>query len=105
MHGDRRKTSIEWPTVVDDRLRLLVALAEATNAVSPSSAAELLAAMVCAQPFDGGQLAAAVLDYRRLPPDKIDADTRRHSPPTTQPARRGRPRARRVTPGNRGRTS
>lgn len=65
MRGDRRKTSMEWPVGVDDRLRLLVRLAEQSGDHRPTSASELLAALICDQPLDGTRLAAVISAYRR----------------------------------------
>lgn len=64
MRGDRRKTSVEWPATVDDRLRHLVRLAEETPDLRTTSASELLAALICAQPLNGAQLAATITAYR-----------------------------------------
>ncbi len=53
MRSDRRKTSVEWPAAVDDRLRHLVQLAEGSSGLRTTSASELLAALICVQPLDG----------------------------------------------------
>jgi hypothetical protein len=91
--SERRKTSMEWPTVVDDRLRLLVGLAERSGDVTGgTSAAELVAALICTQPIDAATLGKTVCRYRDIGPEEIAAETRRHGPlPPTMP-RRGRPR-------------
>jgi hypothetical protein len=91
VRGDRRKTSVEWPTTVDDRLRHLVRLAEETSDLRTTSASELLAALIWAQPLDGALLAATITAYRQTeggnmgPAGSSDLD-----PPQTP--RRGRPR-------------
>jgi len=91
MRGDRRKTSIEWPADVDDRLRHLVQLAEETAQLRTTSASELLAALVCAQPLDGPRLAATITDYRQARRGTMET-----APPggpiVPRPPRRGRPR-------------
>lgn len=90
MRGDRRKTSIEWPADVDDRLRHLVQLAEETTELRATSASELLAALVCAQPKDGPRLAATITDYRQAREIMETAPPGDPIPPLTP--RRGRPR-------------
>jgi hypothetical protein len=87
----RRKTSVEWPVVVDDRLRLLVSLVEHAGDAGATSASELLAALVCEQPIDGGYLAAQVNRYRQASAVELSNATRRHSAEGPTP-RRGRPR-------------
>jgi hypothetical protein len=91
MRDNRRKTSIEWPSVVDDRLRLLVQLAEASGEVGTTSASELLAALICAQPLDGTHLTATIATYRRTAPETIAAASRNDVKAARRP-RRGRPR-------------
>jgi hypothetical protein len=90
--SDRRKTSMEWPTVVDDRLRLLVSLTERSNVTGPTSATELVAALICAQLIDADHLGEVVRRYRQMDSDEIKAETRRHGPLPTVTPRRGRPR-------------
>ena len=91
MHGDRRKTSVEWPATVDDRLRHLVRLAEEAPDLRTTSASELLAALICAQPLDGAQLAATITAYRQTGRDTVGAvGSSDLSLPRTR--RRGRPR-------------
>jgi hypothetical protein len=91
MRGDRRKTSIEWPAAVDDRLRHLVQLAEEAAELRTTSASELLAALIWAQPLDGARLAATITAYRRTGRDTMEAVRQNdHNPPRTP--RRGRPR-------------
>src|SRR5258706_11007341 len=65
VRADRRKTSVEWPAIVDDRLRLLVSLAEEAGGLGTTSAAELLAALICAQPRNSAHLASTILAYRQ----------------------------------------
>lgn len=61
----RKKTSIEWPTEVDDRVRLLVDLAgKSAILTGASSASELLAALVCEQPLESEALARTINQYR-----------------------------------------
>lgn len=95
MNRTRRKTSVEWPTVVDDRLRLLVALVQQTETAGSTSASELLSALVCAQPLDRDVLAAQVLRYRSLDHSAVAGLTAEHP---INPPRRGRPRRTRPAP-------
>lgn len=90
MRGTRRKTSIEWPADVDERLRALVRLAEQDGGLPATSASELLAAMVCGQPADGARLAALITEYRQRGGEPAEAP----GPPEAVPPsrRRGRPR-------------
>jgi hypothetical protein len=91
MRDDRRKTSIEWPAAVDDRLRHLVQLAEEAAELRTTSASELLAALIWAQPLDATGLAAMITAYRHTGRATMEADRRNdRSPPRTP--RRGRPR-------------
>jgi hypothetical protein len=91
LRGDRRKTSVEWPATVDDRLRHLVRLAEEVPGLRATSASELLAALICAQPLDGARLAATIAAYRQTGRDTIGAvGSSNLSLPQTP--RRGRPR-------------
>ena len=91
MRGDRRKTSVEWPAAVDDRLRHLVRLAEGSPGLRTTSASELLAALICAQPLDGDQLAATISAYRQAGHDTMGAvGSGELNLPQTP--RRGRPR-------------
>ena len=91
MRGDRRKTSVEWPATIDDRLRHLVRLAEEAADLRTTSASELLAALIWAQPLDGARLAATITAYRQTGRDTIGAvgSTDLKLP---QAPRRGRPR-------------
>ena len=91
MRGDRRKTSVEWPAAVDDRLRHLVRLAEESSAIRTTSASELLAALICAQPLDGDQLAATISAYRQVGHDTMAA-VGSGDLNLPQTPRRGRPR-------------
>ena len=91
MRGGRRKTSIEWPAAVDDRLRLLVRLAEETGDLGVTSASELLAALICAQPQDGGNLAETISQYRQAEPETVRPAGPSEASPSPAP-RRGRPR-------------
>lgn len=95
VRGDRRKTSVEWPAAVDDRLRHLVRLAEQSSDVRTTSASELLAALICAQPLDGVRLATTITAYRQTGRDTMRA-TEPGDLSLPQPRRRGRPRRKRV---------
>jgi hypothetical protein len=90
VRGSRRKTSIEWPADVDERLRALVRLAEQDGALRATSASELLAALVCGQPADGAGLAALITAYRQRGREPAAAPGPPEGPPS--PRRRGRPR-------------
>jgi hypothetical protein len=91
LRGDRRKTSVEWPATVDDRLRHLVRLAEEASDLRTTSASELLAALICAQPLDSARLAATITAYRQTGRDTLGtAGSSDLSLPQTR--RRGRPR-------------
>lgn len=90
MRGDRRKTSVEWPAAVDDRLRLLVRLAEEAGNLRTTSASELLAALICDQELDGARLAAVINTYRQSGRETIRAVGAGEDPPRAP--RRGRPR-------------
>jgi len=89
MRGDRRKTSIEWPAAVDDRLRNLVRLAEEAAELRTTSAAELLAALIWAQPLDAASLAAAIAAYRN---ERESIEAVSLGDLTSPTPRRGRPR-------------
>jgi hypothetical protein len=91
MRGDRRKTSIEWPAVVDARLRHLVRLAEEAAELRTTSASELLAALIWAQPLDGARLATIIIAYRHAEREDMDMDNLGDLSPPQAP-RRGRPR-------------
>jgi hypothetical protein len=91
MRVDRRKTSIEWPAAVDDRLRHLVQLAEEAAELRTTSASELLAALIWAQPLDGAGLAATITAYRQAGRDAMEAVRQNDQNPPRTP-RRGRPR-------------
>jgi hypothetical protein len=92
---NRHKTSVEWPVVVDERLRLLVGLIEQNGHAGLASASELLAAaLICEQPIDGARPADKVIRYRRTPHSDLTAATRSRSS-RIGPPRRGRPRGRR----------
>ena len=90
MRGDRRKTSVEWPADVDDRLRMLVRLAEQTGDLGTTSASELLAALICDQPLDGARLTAVIAAYRQS--ERVDLPTAGTSGEPVPGRRRGRPR-------------
>ena len=91
MRGDRRKTSVEWPAAVDDRLRHLVRLAEQASGLRTTSASELLAALIWAQPLDSARLAATIIAYRQTGRDTMEAaESGELNLP--QAPRRGRPR-------------
>ena len=91
MRGDRRKTSVEWPAAVDDRLRHLVRLAEQASDLGTTSASELLAALIWAQPLDGARLAATITAYRQTGHDTMGA-AGPGDLSLPQAPRRGRPR-------------
>jgi hypothetical protein len=95
VRGDRRKTSVEWPATIDDRLRHLVRLAEEAAELRTTSASELLAALIWAHPLDGDRLAATITAYRQTGSDTIGAvgSTDLNLP---QAPRRGRPRRKRI---------
>lgn len=87
----RKKTSIEWPTEVDDRVRLLVELAGKSPTLDgKSSASELLAALVCEQPLESGPLARTINQYRGVDMTEVAraTDAKGGAPRPT----RGRPR-------------
>lgn len=90
MRGDRRKTSMEWPADVDDRLRLLVRLAEQAGDLGTTSASELLAALICDQPPDGARLAAVIAAYRQAERKNLPTAGTPDEPAPGR--RRGRPR-------------
>jgi hypothetical protein len=91
LRGDRRKTSVEWPAAVDDRLRHLVRLAEEVGDLRATSASELLAALICAQPLDGVRLATTITAYRQSGREILGAVSPGDLKPPRVP-RRGRPR-------------
>ena len=91
MRGDRRKTSIEWPAAIDDRLRHLVRLAEEAAELRTTSASELLAALIWAQPLDGARLAATITAYRQIGRENMEA-VRPGGLNLPRAPRRGRPR-------------
>lgn len=62
--SERRTTSVQWPTAVDDRLDMLLRLLAVEGV--PTSRAQLLAALVAAAPLDGPKLARTVNAYRKL---------------------------------------
>lgn len=96
MPGDRRRTSIEWPAIVDARLRHLVQLAEERTEVQITSASELLAALIWAQPLDASRLAATIIAYRRAERETMGMDIVGDLGPPRVP-RRGRPRRDQIT--------
>lgn len=91
MPQNRRKTSVEWPVAVDDRLRLLADLAAASPATRNTSASEVLAALVCTQSVEPEALQKLVLDYRAVRMEALATET---SSPASRLFRRrpGRPR-------------
>ena len=92
MVARKRRTSLEWPTEVDDRLRLLVDLARHSPALDrASSANELLAALVCEQSLEPDALGRTISRYRGVELAELDRATRAKGGP--QVPRRGRPRA------------
>jgi hypothetical protein len=91
VRGDRRKTSVEWPAAVDDRLRHLVRLAEQESDLRTTSASELLAALIWAQPLDGARLAATITAYRKTGRGTMGA-AGSNDLNLPQAPRRGRPR-------------
>lgn len=60
--GKRRSTLVYWPERVDDRLDLLLYLANQAGA--STSRAQLLAALVAAAPLDGLKLGRLLHKYR-----------------------------------------
>lgn len=89
----RKKTSIEWPTEVDDRVRLLVGLVGKSPTLgAKSSASELLAALVCEQPLESEALARTISRYRRTDLAEIERATSASGGAPTPS--RGRPRSR-----------
>lgn len=102
MVARKRKTSIEWPTEVDDRLRLLVELASNSPTLGgASSANELLAALVCEQSVEPDQLARTINQYRAVDMNEIARATKAKggAPKPT----RGRPRTHNTPSGSGGR--
>jgi hypothetical protein len=95
VRGDRRKTSVEWPAPVDDRLRHLVRLAEEDADLRTTSASELLAALIWAQPLDSARLAATITAYRKTGRDTMRTE-RSSDLNLPQTPRRGRPRRKRI---------
>ncbi len=93
----RRSRSIQrtcaclLPAALDDRLRHLVQLAEEAAELRTTSAAELLAALIWAQPLDGDHLAATITAYRQTGRDTIEAVRQNDQDPPRSPGR-GRPR-------------
>jgi len=89
---EKRRSSVEWPTIVDDRLRLLVDLTQQADDLDKSTSAnELLAALICSQSLDGARLARLVKRYRNRPLTKIAEETEEYG--GAPPPRRGRPRS------------
>lgn len=97
----RKKTSIEWPTEVDDRVRLLVDLVSKSPTLSgKSSASELLAALVCEQPLEPDQLAQTINQYRGVNMTEVawGTNAKGGAPRPT----RGRPRRDKASSGGSG---
>jgi hypothetical protein len=65
--GTRRSTLIQWPERVDNRLDLLLYLAN--QAGENTSRAQLLAALVATVPLDGGRLISLLRKYRNQDED------------------------------------
>lgn len=76
-------------------------LAEETSDLRTTSASELLAALIWAQPLEGARLAATIIAYRQAERDITEAaGFGQLSPP--QVPRRGRPRRKRTKNDSRG---
>jgi hypothetical protein len=87
-YSEKRNTLVRWPKLVDERLNMLLALAE--QAGEQASRAQILAALVCQAPVDGEGLGVMIRTYRRLPVDQLEqelAAARPHQRPSP-----GRPR-------------
>lgn len=86
----RRSTSIEWPTPVDARLRILVNLA-AEELGRPTSAAEVLAGLIVQARLDGKRAAKAAQAASPRKLRAIERENAEHAERTGPQL--GRPRA------------
>lgn len=68
----RRKTLVDWPQLVDDRLEILVRAA--TAAGENVSRAQVLAALVATADTSPEAVAAAIHRYRLLEPADLESD-------------------------------
>lgn len=89
-YSDTRKTLVHWPKLVDERLNMLLALAE--HAGEQTSRSQILAALVCEATVDGEGLGVMVRNYRRLPVAQLEQQLADLTP-APQRSRPGRPRA------------
>ncbi len=71
-YSEARNTLVRWPKLVDERLNMLLALAE--EAGEQTSRAQILAALVCQAPVDGEGLGVMVRTYRRLPVNQLEQE-------------------------------
>jgi hypothetical protein len=72
--GQRRTTSVQWPTEVDDRLNLLVRIVVAEGI--PISRAQMLSALVADAALNGPRLARVARRYLgRLKAGDLDSST------------------------------
>lgn len=88
-YSDTRKTLVHWPKLVDERLNMLLALAE--HAGEQTSRSQILAALVCEATVDGEGLGVMVRNYRRLPVAQLEQQLADLTP-APQRSRPGRPR-------------
>ncbi|MHA4815842.1 hypothetical protein ACXZ65_15980 [Streptomyces aculeolatus] len=62
--SERRRTLLEWPSLIDERLEILIRAAVAAG--EPVSRAQMLAALVAQTDADPDDVADTVRSYRRL---------------------------------------
>jgi hypothetical protein len=89
-HSETRKTLVHWPKLVDERLNMLLALAE--QAGEQTSRSQILAALVCEATVDGEGLGVMIRNYRRLPVAQLQQQLADVTPAPRR-AGPGRPRA------------
>jgi hypothetical protein len=89
-HSDTRKTLVHWPKLVDERLNILLALAE--QAGEQTSRSQILAALVCEATVDGEGLGVMIRNYRRMTVDRLERQLADITPGPRRPGP-GRPRA------------
>jgi hypothetical protein len=87
-YSDARNTLVHWPELVDERLNMLLALAEQEG--EQASRAQLLAALVCQAPADGQGLGVMIRIYRRLAVAQLEQELA-NARPLRRPSP-GRPR-------------
>jgi hypothetical protein len=87
--SEKRKTLIYWPEVVDERLDMLLALAE--GAGEQTSRAQILAALVCEATTDGEGLGVMIRNYRRLSVAQLERQLPDVTPSPRRPGPRRRP--------------